>query len=80
MRRLIAVAATSLIGLIVAVILYGRYPLPTGTFDLISLAFYASLALLVVGLLCFIALLISGLILLLNWGARRQNARDERPR
>ncbi len=80
MRRLIAVAAASLIGLIAVVILYGRYPLPTGTFDLTSLAFYASLVLLVVGLLCFIALLISGLILLLNWGAGRQNARDERPR
>ena len=80
MRRLIAVAAASLIGLVAAVILYGRYPLSAGTFDLTSLAFYASLVLLVVGLLCFIALLISGLILLLNWGAGRQNARDERPR
>ncbi len=80
MRRLIAVAISSLIGLVVVAVLYGRYPLPSGDFALTSVALYASLALLAVGLLCFISLLVSGLILLMNWGAERQNSRDERPR
>ncbi len=80
MRRLLVVAIASLFGLIVVAALYGRYPLPSGAFDLASTAFWASLALLAIGLACFLALLVSGLILLLNWGADRQNARNERPR
>lgn len=72
-------AIASLGGLVVTIVLYTFYPLPAGGAGWQASTIWLPLLLLGVGLVCFIILLISGLIVLLNWGSDR-SGRDQRER
>ncbi len=76
-RRLGVVALASLAGLVVTIGLYSRYPLPASFDSPSDPGIWISIALLALGLVCFLALLISGLITILNWiGGRARDRGD----
>ncbi len=74
MRGLTAAAIGSLIGVVASIVLYSYYPLPSTDLAWQDPALWVSVLLLVVGLVCFVILLISGLITLLNWHADAERA------
>jgi hypothetical protein len=63
------IAVGSLAGLIVSVVAYSFYPLPAtwaqGSWG--SAGTWLSIAILAVGLVCFVAFIITGLVTVLNW-------------
>ncbi|MGI0054407.1 MAG: hypothetical protein ACREB9_08475 [Thermoplasmata archaeon] len=75
MRRLTLAAILSLAGLVLAIGLYSIDPLPAGGIPWEDPSVYGSLALLVVGLLCFLVALPTGLITVLNWNSDRGSER-----
>lgn len=72
MDRLAWVALGSLLGLILTITLYGYYPFPAAGSAWQGPTVGISFLLVAVGMVCFLLLLVSGLILLLNWGAERR--------
>ena len=76
-RRLSVVALASLAGLVVTIVLYSRYPLPATFSSPTDVGIWISIALLALGLVCFLTLLISGLLTILNWFGGRARDRGE---
>jgi hypothetical protein len=69
--RIVALALGSLAAFVVAMVLYGYRPLPTGAFDWRTPAAWIPVAILVLGLIAFVVFLTTGLIALLNRGTGR---------
>jgi len=78
MEKLTWVALGSLAGFAASVVLYPRFPLPpngtTWTLD----NTWGPVAVLLIGLSCFVVLLPTGMIALLNWIDRRSDRKDVR--
>ena len=72
------IAIASFAGLITTVVLYAYFPLPNPLPSWTSAAFWGYLVLLAAGLVCFLGLLVSGLILLLNLGDSRRGRGEDR--
>lgn len=71
MKGMAATALASLAGLVACLVVYLYYPLPTSSFDWQDPHAWLPVLLLTVGLICFILLLISGLVTILNWASDR---------
>ncbi len=75
------VAVASLAALLLSITAYSYDPLPSswaGT-NWQTPGVWLSIAVLAIGLVCFVVFLISGLITILNWGVDRPRDRDGEP-
>lgn len=79
MRASTLAAGLSLAGVTVCIILYSFYPLPSSANPWTDADLWLSIVLLIAGLVCFIVLLISGLITLLNWNSDAKESRGREP-
>lgn len=79
MRALVVGAVTSLAGLAATVVLYSFYPLPSSGTAWTSPGLWLSVGLLAIGLACFVVLVVTGLILVLNWNAAPRRTRRRGP-
>lgn len=77
MRGMALAALASLVGLVVCVALYLLDPLPMNGFAWQDPSAWIPVLLLVMGLSCFILLLVSGLVTILNWTSDRPS--ESRP-
>lgn len=78
MKSLGFVATVSLVGLMASIVAYSFVPLPSswGFGSLGNPTLWLSVAILAIALVCFLALLISGLTIVLNWGADGPRGRN----
>lgn len=78
MKALTWVAIVSFVGLVLSILAYSVDPLPSrwDASSWASASLWLSVALLGIGLVCFVGFLIAGLISVLNWGADRPPERN----
>jgi hypothetical protein len=77
MERVSYVALGALAGLVASMLLYPRTPLPATSASWTLQDLWAPVLVLLLGLSCFVVLLPTGLISLLNWIDRRSERKGE---